>query len=259
MRVKYGFIGFGNLSKAIVKGLSSEEEIFFSYFSKTNQHKEIEAKDSLESLISWADVVVLGIKPQEIENVLGSVDKELFCDKLILSPVAGLKVSRLESILGKDKAIVRIMPNMAVAYKQAVIAFYSNTKSVGVEALKGHLETLGKLVEVDEIEFDLFTAIFGSGPAFLLEILASMKDKIREFKNISQADANLLLLQLLKGTLSYLESYKEKDIKELIQNIASKGGTTEAGLLFFHKNNLDSLFQNVFSEAEKRSIELSNS
>jgi pyrroline-5-carboxylate reductase len=75
--------------------------------------------------------------------------------------------------------------------------------------------------------------------------------------DISDSISDTLLLELLSGTTTYFkESYHEKSIEDLISNVTSKGGTTEAGLKYFKDNHLDSLLGNVIQKAKKRSEEM---
>ena len=174
-----------------------------------------------------------------------------------MSPVAGKSISVIENYVGKNVTIVRIMPNLAVAYKKSVTAYCTNNKQAKLfKSVKKNLMTLGKVVELPERHFDLFTAIFGSGPAFLLTILQALKNKISEL-GISDREANDLLIELIIGTITYFkENCTQKSIDNLIKDITSKGGTTEAGLNYLRKNNLDQLFEKVILEAQKKSKEI---
>ncbi len=255
--MKYGFIGFGNLAKAIYQGLKNEDNISFAYISKSNRNKEIQSFKTLQELVYFSDVILLCIKPQDLTQVLTGLKKIPFKNKIIVSPVAGKSIGFIEKKLGKKETIVRIMPNLAIAYKKSVTAFFTNNKkSAIVRRVKDDLSKLGKVVELPEKHFDLFTAIFGSGPAFLLTILQVLKNKITEL-NIADSKIDELLIELVTGTVTFLqENHKRTNIEDLIKKVASKGGVTEAGLNYFKSNNLDKFFGDVIVTAQKKSKDM---
>lgn len=255
--MKYGFIGFGNLAQAIYLGLKNNPEIEFAYVDPVSKQQEPKNMGSIEELASHSDVIWLCVKPQNLPEVLEELKKTNLNGKILVSPVAGKNIGFIENALGKNVAIMRIMPNLAIAYGKSVTAYCVNTKNdILAEKVKENLATLGKTIELSEEHFDLFTAIFGSGPAFLLEVLQSFKNKISELE-ISDEVGNDLLLGFAEGTLTYFSTNsKEKNIDELVEKITSKGGTTEAGLAFFKDNNLGKLLEEVITSAEKRSKEM---
>jgi len=115
---------------------------------------------------------------------------------------------------------------------------------------------LGKVVEIPEKDFDLFSALFGCGPAFLLEIYQVFKAKMKSL-GLSDETENELLTELIEGTTSYLKNNQnEASIEELRKRITSKEGVTEAGVNYFKANKIDELFGNVITAAEERSREM---
>ena len=241
------------MAKAMFCGFSCNKNIKFSYYSKTNRHKEIEAKASPEEVVNWADVVVLCVKPQELSGVLTQIKNCCFHNKIILSPVLGKSIAFIEGYLGKNVGIIRIMPNLAAAYKMSVTAYAASSNNELISRIKINLELLGKVVEIKETDFSLFTAVFGSGPAFILKMLEAMKTKIADIKNI---DTDNLLTELISGTAMYAAQNQAKNINELINNIASKGGSTEAGLQCMSENNFDEIISKVINASKQKSDKL---
>lgn len=255
--MKYGFIGFGNLAKAIYEGLKKDESIDFLYFDKNKiENLEISKVGSLEDLVTSSDVVWICVKPQNIDEVFSEIKNFDLKNKVFVSPVAGLSINFFENNLGKI-SIVRIMPNLAIAYGKSVTAFCVNHKEdLLVNNIKESLEKLGKVVEIEEKDFDLFTAIFGSGPAFLLEVFKVFKDRMLEF-GMNEKEANESLSLLIDGTETYFNKNNEqKSISVLTENIASKGGITEVGLKAFRDNKIDELLNKVLNSARDRSKEM---
>lgn len=256
--MNYGFIGFGNLAKSIYQGLKDQPDLQFGYHSKTNQHQEVPSFETLEELVSFADVIWLCIKPQVAEELLSQLKGIDLSGTLIVSTLAGTKIEFIESQLCQNNPVMRIMPNLAVAYGESVTAYCTNNQSSDfTQKVAGHLQLMGELVDLSEDKFDLFTALFGSGPAFLLEVIQAFKAKVSEL-DLPKEKEDALLIQLLKGTMVYFDKNKDKKgLTELIDAITSKKGTTEAGLVYFRENRVGELLQGVIEAAEMRSREIS--
>ncbi len=256
--MRHGFIGFGNLAKAVYLGLKEEKDINFYYFARSKKDVDIKYCASLDLLVSNADVLWLTVKPQDLSAILQDLKKINLTGKTIISPVAGRSINFIENYLGVNQLIIRIMPNLAMAYKASVTAFCSNhPENENGEIIFNLLGKLGKAVKLEESGFDLFTSVFGSGPAFILAFIQIFKDKMREF-NLPGTLPDELLLELTRGTtLYFMQNQKDYSIEELINNITSKGGTTQAGLDYFRSHEIGKHFEEVLNAAKNRSEELS--
>lgn len=260
MSIHYGFIGFGNLAKAVYQGLKNSDHIHFAYFARNKKETELPFFDKIEDLVSFSDVIWLAVKPQDIKGILEKLQPLNLKEKLIVSPVAGKNIDFIESYLGNNVPIVRIMPNLAMAYRKSVTAFATNQpENPKTEQIFQLLSQLGKTVKLQESGFDLFTSVFGSGPAFILAFIQIFKDKMREF-DLPGNVLDELLLGLTQGTALYFSENQSKySIEELIKNITSKGGTTQAGLDYFREHEIRKLFEGVLDAARNRSEEMSKS
>ena len=256
--MKFGFIGFGNLANAVYRGLKEVETIQFAYFTHNKKNIDILFLDQLENLVSFADIIWLTVKPQDLPQILKQIQPLERKGKTFVSPVAGKRINYIENYLGSEQTIIRIMPNLAIAYKKSVTAFTTNhPEDNNSTYIFNILSKLGKVVKLDESGFDLFTSIFGSGPAFILAFIQIFKDKMREL-NLSGDLLDELLLELTEGTVSYFAVNQANfSIEELIKNITSKGGTTQAGLDYFRKHDIKKLFEGVLDAAKNRSSEMS--
>lgn len=256
--MNYGFIGFGNLAKAVYQGLKNVNNIQFAYFARNKKDIELSFFDKIEDLVSFSDVIWLAIKPQDIKGILEKLQPLNLKGKLIVSPVAGKSIAFIETYLGETVPIVRIMPNLAMAYQKSVTSFATNQpENPRTEEIFRILTRLGKTVKLQENGFDLFTSVFGSGPAFILAFIQIFKDKMREF-DLPGNVLDELLLGLTQGTTLYFSENQSKySIEELIQNITSKGGTTQAGLDYFRQHEIGKHFEGVLDAAKNRSEEMS--
>ena len=256
--MKHGFIGFGNLAKAVYQGLKEEQGMEFAYFARGKKEVPLPFYENIGELVSFADVLWLVVKPQDLPGILDQLKVYNLHSKTIVSPVAGKSIAYIERYLGREQLIVRIMPNLAMAYRKSVTAFTTNQpgNSQAME-IYGILGKLGKAVELEENGFDLFTSVFGSGPAFILSFIHIFKEKMQEF-NLPGPLLDELLLELTQGTTLYFaENQKNNSIEELIKNITSKGGTTQAGLEYYRAHEIGKHFEGVLDAARNRSVEMS--
>ncbi len=256
--MKQGFIGFGNLAEAVYRGLREEKEILFGYFDICRKEVGIPYHEKMADLVAFADIIWLTIKPQDLKDVLEQLKQYDLTGKTVVSPVAGKTIAYIEQFLGEEQRIIRIMPNLAIAYRESVTAFSTNQpKSAEAIEIFNLLEKLGKTVRLEEGGFDLFTSIFGSGPAFILAFIQAFKKKMLEF-NLPDPLLDELLLGLTCGTTTYFtQNHKNYSIEELIRNITSKGGTTEAGLEYFNLHQIGKQLEGVLDAARRRSEEMS--
>ncbi len=119
--MKQGFIGFGNLTRAVYQGLKEEKGMAFAYFDRTRKETDILFYEQMNDLVSFADVIWLGIKPQDLSGILEQLKECNLEGKTIVSPVAGKSIAYIERYLGKDQLVVRIMPNLAMAYRKSLL------------------------------------------------------------------------------------------------------------------------------------------
>jgi pyrroline-5-carboxylate reductase len=175
-------------------------------------------------------------------------------NKVIVSIIAGKTIGFIEKSLWTDTWIVKIMPNLAIEYKKSVTAFCSNHRDSITESIRNDLWKLWKVIELEEEKFDSFTAVFWSGPAFLLEILKPFQSKINELW-LSDREGGELLEELLGGTFEYFSNRKEKSMNNLIDSITSKWWVTQAGLECFNSKGGHKLIENILSTAENKTKE----
>lgn len=257
----HGFLGFGTMGTAIYHGLKTNYTHTFVYTSRTNRHTEIPSVSSIPELIAAADIIWLCTKPQQFPEA-GAVLRQ--CDmsgKLVISVMAGVSLQSIAEFVGEGIAIVRLMPNLAITYGASVTAYSQNdVPHVLAKEVAHWMEKLGIVIPVPEHEMHACTALFGSGPAFLLRLLESVQLRTDQLKTQSDAFSTRdMLVTLLSGTLQYLDANPQLSLTELVSGITSKGGTTEAGLRVFNTELVAERFDAVLEAAVQRSIALSES
>lgn len=264
---KIGIIGCGNMGEAIFSRLAQVMEkstsLMVSEMSASRRdelmkkHKIIVEIDN-NVVVKYSDVIILSVKPKDIENVL---KQEICCGispkKLLISIAAGVTIKHIEKMVGKDVPVIRVMPNMPAVIGEAISSI-----SAGTSASRAHMEIareifsmVGEVVEVDEKDVDAVTAISGSGPAYFYFFCEALRDAARKLKLDSKISDKLVMKTAI-GSMKLMDELKVSP-EALRHKITSKGGTTEAALKVFDKKKLKNIVQDAAAAACKRSKELS--
>ncbi|MCW0196610.1 pyrroline-5-carboxylate reductase [Sphingopyxis sp.] len=215
------------------------------------------------SLADWkdagtgADWIMLGMKPQQLGEVAADLAPIATGGVHLLSILAGVSLADLAARFPEARAQVRILPNLAARIGAGVSAVASagDADEAAVTAL---LTPLGTVVPLaDDTAMDLVTAFTGSGPAFVFRLIESYA-AAGERLGLSADDALKLAMATFGGSTALLEGSGEKP-GTLIAQVASKGGTTQAGLdVLDEDGQLAALFTNVLRAARDRGRELAD-
>ena len=259
---KISFIGSGNMATALAKLILSKKIAKEIVMSDKNQEKLSIAKKNLKiktaksniEAAKSSDIVFLSVKPQDIPEVLDEISAEIK-NQLIVSIAAGITLSFLQSKLKKAR-IIRVMPNIACLAGEMAAGFSLGkfAEKKDGQIIKNILDSAGKSFLVEEEKLDAVTAISGSGPAFIAYFLDAMIASAIS-NGLGKEQATLLAEQTALGTAKLMLE-KQISPEELIKMVASKGGTTEAGLIVFEQNNLKQTIKTAISKAVERSRKL---
>jgi len=251
LRKKIGIIGFGNIGSAIAGRIKAKYEVFVfeKNVTKTKGLTGIQIASDLSELLKQGQVIILAIKPQDFETVLAEI-KDGAQDKLIISIAAGITTGYIEKFLGQVR-VVRVMPNLAVKVGQSTTSIcngaFASDKDINF-VLK-LFKYLGSVFVLSEDMMDAATAIAGSGPGFLCELIKDIPNSewekysrehfIPEFSlaaenvGFDKKQAELFAKSTARGTLVTVEASGITP-EELKARVTSKGGTTQAGLEALH-------------------------
>jgi len=267
--VTIGFIGGGNMAEALIKGILSAKlykpkDVFISDIKPERlQHlmKEykVTAADNAQ-LAAKVDTLILSIKPQNMADALESIKASLKKDSLIISIAAGKKIASITAVLG-DRPVVRVMPNTPALIGEGISALFANDKAKSMlEKAKSIFSSVGCVVVLyNEELMDAVTAVSGSGPAYYFLFCEELIKTAIQL-GLSENIAKELVLQTAKGSaLLACDADKQgKSLELLRRNVTSPGGTTEAALKVFAKDNFGNLVNAAVKRAQERSRELSN-
>lgn len=237
--MKLGFVGGGNMAQALMIGLKSQKfamqnitviELNANKREALSQHLGINATDDL-SHIQICDVIVLAIKPQQL-STLAKTMAPMLSNQLVISIAAGIRLADLSRWLGSYNTIVRAMPNTPAQIQAGVTGLYAlpSVTSAQIRLADKVLSAAGTTLWLDsEEKLDAVTAISGSGPAYVFYLIEALEAAAIEL-GLNEAQAKQLSLATFKGA-SLLADASTTAIETLREQVTSKGGTTEQGLL----------------------------
>jgi pyrroline-5-carboxylate reductase len=263
---KIGIIGCGNMGEALLGRLSKVLEKSVKLMASEldadrraaiqEKHKIIVEIDN-NYLVKYCDVIILAVKPKDLEDVLR---REVCCgiaeSKILISIAAGVTTGHIESVVGKEIPVIRAMPNMPAAIGKAVTAISagSSASSADMKLAREIFETIGDVVVVDEKLMGAVTAVSGSGPAYIFYFIEALAEAARAL-GIDDKTAEELAVKTFIGSSELLDKIKEHPA-ELRRKVTSRGGTTEAALRVFEDKGLKKVIEEAVRAACRRSEEL---
>lgn len=260
--MKIAIIGCGNMGKGISQRLSKGNQLFFydRHEKKSGQLEEAglgTACKDLQEGLSQAEMVILAVKPQNLEEAAKLIGKEIKKDQILVSLLAGISINTLKRFF--PCTVVRMMPNLAVIYGEGVIGLSSDKdlSSDIRESLTRLFQPLGKIHWLPEEKINALTALAGSGPAFIFVIIEAIIDAGIAM-GLSVEDAKALSYQMLRGCLELLEK-TAKHPGELKWQITSPQGTTIAGIKKMEALGVRGAIIDTFLAAYERANKLSSS
>ncbi|MBM7636711.1 pyrroline-5-carboxylate reductase [Streptococcus saliviloxodontae] len=238
--MKIGFIGVGKMASAIITGLKKTEHDIIVSGSTPARSQEIAeqlgvtASSSHQDLIDQADLVILGIKPQMFEKVLS----DLTFKQPIMSMAAGVTLERLASLTSPDLPLIRIMPNLNAQILKSSTALCANDKVTAelFATAKTITDSFGTSFEIAEKDFDTFTALAGSSPAYIYLFIEAMA-KAGVKNGLTKAQSLEIVSQTVLASAENLLAGEDSP-HDLIDKICSPGGTTIAGLMDLERTGL---------------------
>lgn len=217
----------------------------------------ITALDDLAALLDGADAVVLACKPQQLTGLDARL-AELTTGKLVLSILAGKRLARLAQTFPQARNLVRAMPNTPGQIGAGITAWSSRQPlTVADQALvQTILGSLGQVVAVNEGQLDAVTGLSGSGPAYVFEFAAALRDA-GEAAGLPRADAYRLAVETILGAAKLMVKQAAVEPEELRNQVTSPHGTTYAGLQRMEAHQFRAMMRDTVLAATARSEELS--
>lgn len=265
MSIRIVFIGAGRMASAIVHGLLEKEHYLPEEIACTcgedpsgstlSAETGIHYFSDITAALAETEAVVLACKPQQF-SALPPELAEAARGKLILSILAGTPLARLSEKFAHVRNIVRTMPNTPGQIGAGVTAFTPLRELTEKDnaIVENTLSSLGNFHEVEESDLDAVTALSGSGPAYVFEFAAALREagvRCGLDKGLSES---LAIDTLLGAAMLLAES--EFTPEELRDAVTSPGGTTAAALQVLETADFRALIEQALLAAKARSIEL---
>lgn len=259
------FIGGGNMAQALMIGLQ-QRGFAMSQITvidpDTGKHAALQARlgvqteSQLNTAVASAEVIVLAVKPQHLATVAQALAPHLQ-QQLVLSVAAGIRTQDLSRWLGGYDNIIRTMPNTPAQIQAGITgAFALPAVTAAQRALADQLLlAAGEVVWLDtETQLDAVTAISGSGPAYVFLMIEALT-AAGVALGLSEAQSQQLSLATFKGA-SLLAAGSDTPVATLREQVTSKGGTTEQGLLSMRAHDIHGMMREAAQRAALRAKEL---
>ena len=260
--MKISIIGFGNMAKAIAQALSQNAtyQLFATAPSLpigVNSQGIFTHFDNL-TMLPNSDILFLAVKPSVMSHILMEISQNIPEKCIVISVAAGLKLDWLSNRLNTNTPIVRAMPNIAAEIGQSatpLIAneFVNHEQKRVVDALFSSLGITNWITK--ESEIDAYTALSGSGPAYVFLFMESLiKGAIS--LGLSKEIATSFALQTVFGAVSMAKS-TTTCLSDLRKQVTSPAGTTAAAINVLQSQKIDQIIEAAMIAAYERSKQLS--
>lgn len=252
------FVGCGNMAGAMVEGWRSAGVDLSQAVAIRPSGKAVEGLRTVTSLREAGaapQMIVLGFKPQQLDDVIAEITPWVTSKTIIVSLLAGAEVASLRRRFPKG-VIVRAIPNLPVSVRRGVLPLYSDNETEVRDQLSELFSVLGFSIWCeDESKLVAIGAAAGAGPAYVARFIGALADAAAK-QGLSQAIAETLALETVLGTAWRARSTGES-MDEMARRVASPRGTTEAGLAVLDRDGaLEHLIGSAIDAARRRGAEL---
>lgn len=265
---KVGVIGVGNMGEVLIRGLLDAGAIDPAHLQATESLPErrefiaetygIPVGTDNAALARDCEIVILAVKPQNIDHVLLTLNDSLDDHALLLSIAAGITTEHIASFFpDRNLRIIRVMPNAPALVQAGAHALCpaAHANDEDLRLAQKIFNTTGKTVIIDNEDLmDVVTGLSGSGPAFVFMMIEALSDAGVQM-GLSRKISNLLAAQTVYGA-GKMFMHTGRHAGELRDLVATPGGTTFAGLKALEKGTFRSTVMDAVEAAALKSAEL---
>ena len=258
-------LGAGNMGRALLRGMLKAPWATPPQFTATTRSREhaealsrelgIQAHTDNLKAAAWADVIVLGVKPQILPQLLDEIKPAVPAGRLVISIAAGIPTSTIEDAL-PGASVVRTMPNLPVLVDAGATAYCFGKRASANDgpAVRAIFEAVGTVHEVDEYLMDAVTGLSGTGPMYVFQFIEGLCDAGVKV-GLSREVATALTIQTVLGAAKMAAVTGEHPAK-LKDRVTSPGGTAITALHSMERNGLRASLIDAVEAATNRSAEL---
>ncbi|UPL14845.1 pyrroline-5-carboxylate reductase [Microbacterium galbinum] len=266
------FLGAGSMGGAILRGVVASGVAVDGGITATNRSRVSaadladlpgvttialeERPDGNRDALASARIVLVGVKPGMVPDLLREIAPHLAPDAIVVSLAAGVTLATFADALGADVHVIRSMPNTPATVGKAVTGLAAGPASTpdDMALVRRLFETVGAVIEVPESQIDALSTISGSGPAYVF-LLIEEWTKVGLGLGFSEADARLMAEQTFIGSTALLEASGETPT-EMRRRVTSPKGTTERAIAVLQDAHLEKTFADASAAALARAREL---
>jgi pyrroline-5-carboxylate reductase len=263
---RIAILGGGKIGESLLSGLLSSgwrkpEEIVVTgrrqeRIDELAERYGVEATLSNAEAVSGASFIVIAVKPQDFEVLLGEVGGLLSPEQTVLSVAAAMPTAKIEKRLSDGVPVLRAMPNTPATVHEGVAGLCAGAHANGDHLAMAEevLTHVGRVVQVPEPYMDAVTAVSGSGPAYFA-LLAEAMIEAGILLGLSREVSTELVVQTMFGTAKLLRDEHMHPV-ELREMVTSPGGTTIRAIRELERAGVRAAFLNAIQAAMERSQEL---
>ena len=267
---KISFIGAGNMTHSIIMGLVASgypADSIMATNPSTDKLTQLETTSGIrvstcnDAGITFADIIILAVKPQIMADVLKALDNtNIRPETVFISLAAGITIPRLSEMLPQARKWIRAMPNTPSAVGLGMTGLYASA-AVGEEdrALCSKImAAIGEILWVDdEQKIDAIIAAAGSAPAYFFLFLEAMQNEA-EIMGFDHRQSRLLVQQAMRGAAEMVVKYDNVELATLRHKVTSKGGTTAEAINILLDGRMPDLISRAMRAAVKRAHQMSS-
>ena len=245
-------VGVGNLGSSLSTGLNNiNNDLNIYLYDQNPESSPLKSSHIMSEIQDISEgVLILCIKPKDVKEFISLNSNKISEDVLICTVLAGVEIAYFERYF--NNKIIRLMPNLSIKENNGFIPYTKNYQDDYLSFLEV-LGCLGAISEYDEKLFHIITSIFGSGPAWYLE-LSSKIVEAAEQSGLEKSEANKIIKELIKSLPSFLS---DDEFSSTVDKIKSPNGTTEAGLNSLVNDSFDKIIYNAIESATNKSQQIS--
>ena len=263
---KIAVIGAGNMGEALIAGMLAAKaaapddmhatDVVAGRLDQVKARYGVRVGTDNSAAAGWADIVILAVEPQVLDDVLGGLHPVLTEARLVLSVAAGYPIARITAHLGPGVRVVRCMPNTPSVVQAGVsaLAWGGTVTAEDEHSARAIFESVGKVVVVNERLMDIVTGLSGSGPAYVFLVIEALADGGVKMGLPREAALELAAQTVFGAAKMALETGEHPG--RLKDKVTSPGGTTIAGLHALERGRLRASLMDAVEVATRRSREL---
>jgi pyrroline-5-carboxylate reductase len=263
MAETFAFLGTGSMGGAILDGLRAADPAAAIRATTRTSSKARPGVDSRSTeadpsanrwAVDGATLVVVGVKPAGVSELLADIADSLDPDALIVSVAAGITTETMESVVSNP--VVRTMPNTPALVGKGVTGIAAGTRATAdhLARVRAVFEKVGWVLELPESQIDALSTISGSGPAYVFHAMEQWTAAACEL-GFSEGDARNLVEKTFAGATALLDA-SDVGPAELRRRVTSPNGTTERAIAVLDDAHLTDIYRTAAEAALARAVEL---